>query len=183
EQEGHYGPLVIDPAGDDPVRSDREYVVVLSDYSFIHAHTLYRRLRQQAGVFNYQRQTLAGLLAGRDQSFGARREWAAMRMDPTDISDVTGSVYRFLVNGHGPQDAWTALFRPGERVRLRFINAAAMTIFNVRIPGLSMKVVQSDGQNVKPVDVEEFQISVAETYEVVVQPNEDKAFTLVRSEA
>jgi len=102
-----------------------------------------------------------------------------MRMDPTDVSDVTGSVYTFLINGHGPDDNWTALFNPGERVRLRFINAAAMTIFNVRIPGLSMKVVQADGLNVKPVDVEEFQISVAETYDVVVQPTEDKAFTLV----
>jgi CopA family copper-resistance protein len=130
-------------------------------------------------VFNFQKQTVAGLLAGKDQSLKDRTEWAKMRMDPTDVSDVTGSVYTFLINGHGPDDNWTALFNPGERVRLRFINAAAMTIFNVRIPGLSMKVVAADGQNVKPVDVEEFQISVAETLDVVVQPTEDKAFTLV----
>jgi len=179
EQEGHYGPIIIEPAGDDPVSFDREYAVVLSDYSFMHPHTIYNRLKQQAGVFNFQRQTVAGLLAGRDQSFGDRREWAAMRMDPADISDVTGSTYRFLINGHGPEDNWTALFVPGERVRLRFVNAAAMTIFNVRIPGLQMEVVAADGQDVRPVAVDEFQISVAETYDVIVRPTEDRAFTLV----
>ncbi len=179
EQEGHYGPLIIDPRGEDPIAYDREYVVVLSDFAFMHPHTIFERLKQQAGAFNFQRQTVAGLLQGRDQSFAERREWAAMRMDPTDISDVTGSVYTFLINGQGPQDNWTALFRPGERVRLRFINAAAMTIFNVRIPGLPLTIVQADGQNVKPIAVDEFQISIAETYDVIVQPNEDRAFTLV----
>lgn len=179
EQEGHYGPIIIDPKDADPVQYDREYVVVLSDFSFLHPHEIFQKLKQQAGVFNFQKQTIAGLLAGKDQPFVDRVEWAKMRMDPTDISDVTGSVYTFLINGHGPADNWTALFKPGERVRLRFINAAAMTIFNVRIPGLSMKVVQADGQNVKPVEVEEFQISVAETFDVIVQPTEDKAFTLV----
>ncbi len=102
-----------------------------------------------------------------------------MRMDPADVSDVTGAVYRFLVNGHGPLDDWTALFVPGERVRLRFVNAAAMTIFNVRIPGLEMEVVAADGQDVRPVAVDEFQISIAETYDVIVQPKEDRAYTLV----
>jgi len=179
EQEGHYGPIVIEPRDPDPVAYDREYVVVLSDFAFMHPHEIFRKLKQQAGVFNFQKETVAGLLAGRDQPLKDRVEWAKMRMDPTDVSDVTGSVYTFLINGHGPDDNWTALFNPGERVRLRFVNAAAMTIFNVRIPGLSMKVVQSDGQNVKPVDVEEFQISVAETFDVVVKPTEDKAFTLV----
>ncbi|MDO8297231.1 MAG: copper resistance system multicopper oxidase [Caulobacter sp.] len=179
EQEGHYGPIVIEPRDADPVAYDREYVVVLSDFAFMHPHEIFRKLKQQAGVFNFQKETVAGLLAGRDQPLKDRVEWAKMRMDPTDISDVTGSVYTFLINGHGPDDNWTALFNPGERVRLRFVNAAAMTIFNVRIPGLTMTVVQSDGQNVKPVDVEEFQISVAETFDVVIQPTEDKAFTLV----
>jgi CopA family copper-resistance protein len=179
EQEGHYGPLIFDPRGDDPAAYDREYVLVLSDFSFMHPHTIFQRLKQQAGVFNFQRQTAAGLIEGRDQSLRDREEWARMRMDPTDISDVTGAIYTFLINGHGPQDNWTALFRSGERVRLRFINASAMTIFNVRIPDLPMQVVQADGQNVKPVSVDEFQISVAETYDVIVQPNEDRAFTLV----
>jgi CopA family copper-resistance protein len=179
EQMGHYGPIVIDPAGPDPVAYDREHVVVLSDFSALHPHQIMRRLKQQPGVFNFQKQTLAGLLAGQDQPLKDRKAWGAMRMDPADVSDVTGSVYTFLVNGHGPKDNWTALFKPGERVRLRFINASAMTIFNVRIPGLGLTVVQADGQNVRPVEVEEFQISVAETYDVIVQPTEDRAFTLV----
>ena len=179
EQLGHYGPLVIDPQDADPVAYDREHVVVLSDYSFIHPHAIMKRLKQQAGVFNFQKQTLAGLLAGKDQSLNERLAWAQMRMDPTDISDVTGAAYTYLVNGHGPADNWTGLFSPGERVRLRVINASAMTIFNVRIPGVPLTVVQADGQNVRPVTVDEFQIAVAETYDVVIGPMPDQAFTLV----
>lgn len=178
EQLGHYGPLIFDPAEPDPVAYDREHVVVLSDFSFLHPHTVMKRLKQQAGYFNHQKQTLAGLLRGEDQTFRERLEWARMRMDPTDISDVTGAAYTFLVNGHGPRDNWTALFRPGERVRLRFINAAAMTAFNVRIPGLPMTVVQADGQNVRPVETDEFQIALAETYDVIVTPPDDRAFTI-----
>lgn len=176
---GHYAPLVIDPAGAEPAPYDREHVVVLSDYSFTHPHVLLARLKQQPGFFNRQKQTVAGLLAGRDQPLKDRIAWARMRMDPTDIADVTGATYSYLVNGHGPKSNWTALFRPGERVRLRIINAAAMTIFNVRIPGLPMTVVQADGQDVRPVTVDEFQIANAETYDVIVNPTEDRAFTLV----
>lgn len=179
EQMGHYGPIVIDPADRDPVSSDREYAVVLSDWSFLHPHTIFRKLKQQPGYFNHQRPTVAGFLAGGDPSLRERLDWAGMRMDATDISDVTGSTYRFLVNGHGPTENWTALFRPGERIRLRFVNAAAMTNFNVRIPGLRLNVVQADGQNVRPVEVDEFQIAVAETLDVIVRPTEDRAFTLV----
>ncbi len=179
EQEGLYGPIVIDPKQPDPVHYDREHVIVLSDYSFMPSHLVMQRLKQQGGVFNYQKQTLAGLLAGRDQTLEERLQWAKMRMDPTDISDVTGAVYTFLVNGHGPEDNWTGLFRPGERVRLRFINAGAQMVFNVRIPGLRMTVVAADGQMVRPVVVDEFQIGNAETYDVIVQPVEDRAFTIV----
>jgi CopA family copper-resistance protein len=179
EQEGHYGPIVIDPAGHDPIAYDREHVIVLSDFSFLHPHTIFARLKQEPGHFNMQRETILGALNGRDPPLSDQMEWAAMRMDPTDISDVTGSTYTFLINGHGPADNWTGLFQPGERVRLRFINAAAMTIFNVRIPDLPLTVVQADGQNVKPVTVDEFQISVAETYDAIVEPREDRAFTLV----
>src|SRR5690606_14348573 len=123
--------------------------------------------------------TLAGLLEGGGQTLAARLEWGRMRMDPTDIADVSGSTYTFLVNGHGPRDNWTALFSPGERVRLRIVNASAMSIFNVRVPGLRMTVVQADGQNVQPVETDEFQIAVAETYDVIVTPEEDRAYTLV----
>jgi CopA family copper-resistance protein len=179
EQEGHYGPIVIDPAHHDPIAYDREHVIVLSDYSFLHPHTIFARLKQEPGHFNMQRETILGALSGRDPPLSDQMDWAQMRMDPTDISDVTGSTYTFLINGHGPADNWTGLFQPGERVRLRFINAAAMTIFNVRIPGLPLTVVQADGLAVKPVTVDEFQISVAETYDVVVEPREDRAFTLV----
>jgi CopA family copper-resistance protein len=179
EAEGHYGPIIIDPAGPDPIAYDREHVIVLSDFSFMHPHVIFKRMKQQGGVFNYQKQTVAGLLAGKDQTLKERMEWAKMRMDPTDISDVTGAVLKFLINGHGPADNWTGLFTPGERVRLRFINTAAQMIFNVRIPGLTMTVVAADGQNVRPVEVDEFQIGNAETYDVIVQPTEDKAFTLV----
>ncbi|WGU38527.1 copper resistance system multicopper oxidase [Phenylobacterium sp. NIBR 498073] len=183
EQMGHYGPIVIDPAGEDPVKYDREHVIVLSDYSFMHPHEIFRKLKAHAGYFNMQKQTVAGLLQGQDQSFKDRKEWSKMLMDPTDVLDVTGSTYTFLINGHGPKDNWTGLFTPGERVRLRFVNAGAMTIFNVRIPGLKLSVVQTDGQNVVPVDVEEFQIAPAETYDIVVQPTADQAYTLVAEAA
>ena len=180
EQMGHYGPIVIDPEGEDPIRSDREHVIVLSDHSQMHPHAIFRKLKQVGGgYFNYQRQTLAGLLAGKDQPLKERLDWGNMRMDPTDVSDVTGSTYTYLVNGHGPKDNWTALFKPGERVRLRFVNASAMTTFNVRIPGLKLTVVQADGLNVRPVEVDEFQIAVAETYDVIVTPTDDRAYTLV----
>ena len=179
EQVGLYAPMIIDPAGEDPIGYDREHVVVLSDWSFLHPHALFRKLKVNPGHFNMQKQTVAGLLAGQDQSLKDRVAWGKMRMDPTDIADVTGSVYTYLVNGHGPGDNWTGLFAPGERVRLRFINAAAMTIFNVRIPGLSLEVVAVDGQPVSPVSVDEFQMAPAETFDVIVRPTEDQAFTLV----
>jgi CopA family copper-resistance protein len=179
EQEGHYAPIVIDPAGPDPVAYDREHVVVLSDFSFLHPHRIFQKLKQQGGIFNYRKQTIAGLLAGKDQTLAERIEWSKMLMDPTDISDVTGAAYKFLINGHGPKENWTGLFTPGERVRLRFVNAAAQSIFNVRIPGMKLTVVAADGQNVRPVEVDEFQIGNAETYDVIVQPTEDRAYTIV----
>ncbi|QTN18162.1 copper resistance system multicopper oxidase [Brevundimonas sp. AJA228-03] len=180
EAMGHYGPIVIDPAGADPVAYDREHVLVLSDWSFMHPHDILAKLKKSPGYFNRQRTTLSGLLSGADgMSLEERRMWGQMRMDPRDISDVNGTTYTFLVNGHGPEENWTGLFRPGERVRLRVINASAMSILNVRIPGLPMTVVQADGDHVRPVEVDEFQISVAETYDVIVRPTEDRAYTIV----
>ena len=177
---GHYGPLVIDPAGADPAAYDREHVLVLSDWSFMHPHEILTKLKKSPGYFNRQRTTLAGFLNGNDRmSLEERRMWGEMRMDPRDILDVNGTTYTYLINGHGPQENWTGLFRPGERVRLRVINASAMSIFNVRIPGLAMTVVNADGENVRPVETDEFQISVAETYDVIVRPTEDRAYTIV----
>ena len=179
EAMGHYGPIVIDPKDADPIAYDREHVVMFSDHSFVHPHTLFTKLKQDPGYYNRQKQTLAGLLAGRDQKHADRLAWARMRMDPTDILDVTGAAYTYVVNGYGPRDNWTALFKPGERVRLRLINAAAMTIFNVRIPGLQMTVVAADGHPIRPVAVDELQMTIAETYDVIVTPNEDRAYTIV----
>ena len=179
EAMGHYGPIVIDPAGVDPVQATREHVIVLADWSPVHPHVLLKRLKQMGGYHNFQRQTLGSLLAGKDQPLKDRIDWGKMRMDPTDISDVTGSTYSFLINGHGTPENWTGLFTPGERVRLRIINASAMTNFNVRLPGLPMTVVQCDGQHVQPVETDEFQIGIAETYDVIVQPTEAKAYGLI----
>ncbi|RME62822.1 MAG: copper resistance system multicopper oxidase [Alphaproteobacteria bacterium] len=184
EQLGHYGPIIIDPAAPDPVTYDREYVIVLSDWTFMNPHRLFAELKKDGESLNYQKRTLKDFVAdARADGLGAalkdRLMWGAMRMSPTDIADVTGATYSYLVNGHGPADNWTALFRPGERVRLRIINAAAMTLFNIRIPGLPMTVVQADGHNIVPVETDEFQMGVAETYDVIVAPQDDSAFTFM----
>ena len=179
EEDGIYGPIVVDPAGADPIAYDREHVLVLSDHSPMSGAMIFKKLKQMGGgYFNMQRLTLSGQLAGRDMTAAERREWGQMRMDPADIADVTGSTYNYTVNGYGAYDNWTGLFTAGERVRLRIINAAAQTNFNVRIPGLAMTVVQADGQNVRPVTVDEFQIGVAETFDVIVTPG-DRAYSFV----
>ncbi|HET9429210.1 MAG TPA: copper resistance system multicopper oxidase [Allosphingosinicella sp.] len=177
EQVGHYGPMIIDPAGADPVAYDREHVIVLSDWSFLHPHRIFSRLKQEGGFFNRQRETLFGQRSD-SLSQEDRQMFARMRMDPTDIADVTEAAYTLLVNGHSPQENWTGLFRPGEKVRLRIINAAAQTLFNVRIPGLPMRLVATDGINMRPVETDEFQIGNAETYDFIVEPG-DRAYTFV----
>ena len=181
EAMGQYGAIVIDPIGADPVAYDREHVIVLSDWSFMHPMEQMRKLKAMGGYFNHNKQTFAGQLAGKDQPASERAMWAKMRMDPTDISDVSGSTYTYLINGYGPQENWTGLFTPGERVRLRIINASAMTNFNVRLPDLPMTVVAADGQNVVPVEIDEFQIAIAETYDVIVNmpPVQGKAYGLI----
>jgi CopA family copper-resistance protein len=183
EQTGVYGPLIIDPATPEPFQYDREYVVVLSDWTFENPYWILSRLKKEAGYFNFQKRTLKEFIRDtRDNGLKAtladRMMWSRMRMDPTDIADITGATYHFLLNGLSPEANWTALFQPGERVRLRFINAAAGTYFDARIPGLPMTVVQADGQNVQPVTVDEFRIAIAETFDVIVEPKEDRAFTL-----
>ncbi|WP_239804766.1 copper resistance system multicopper oxidase [Croceicoccus hydrothermalis] len=167
EQAGHYGPIVVEPAGADPVQADRDYVLLLSDFTPLHPHTIIDKLKKGEGYFNYQQNTWTDdyPISGDD-----RRMWARMRMMATDILDVTGSTYTYLANGRGPQEGLEFLFNPGERVRLRVINGSAMTFFNVRIPGVKFWVVGADGQNVRPVEVEEFQIGTAETYDVIIEP-------------
>ncbi len=180
EQQGHHGPIIIDPAGPDPVGHDREHVLVLSDWTTMHPHSLFTRLRQESGFFNRNRRTLADRMSGKPDPLmpADRKMFAEMRMDPTDISDVTAAAYTYTINGHGPADNWTGLFRPGERVRLRIINSAAQTIFNFRIPGLKLLVVATDGIDVRPVEVDELQIGNAETYDLIVVP-EDRAYSIV----
>jgi CopA family copper-resistance protein len=175
EQIGHYGPMIIDPVGPDPVAYDREHVVLLSDWSFLHPHMVMTRLKQEAGFFNRRKSTLADPVP---LSAADKKMFDQMRMDPTDIADVTAAAYTFLINGHSPGENWTGLFAPGERVRLRIINAAAQTLFNLRIPGLPMTVVAADGINVRPVTVDELQIGNAETYDVIVTPA-DAAYSFV----
>ncbi len=165
EQAGHYGPIVIESATPDP-RYDRDYVVLLSEFSAMHPHEIARKLKVGEHYFNYQMQTATD----GDMPVDERLMWGGMRMNPRDISDVTGSTYTFLVNGHGPMDNLEYLFAPGERVRLRVINGSAMTFFNVRIPGVPMTVIAADGMDVAPVEVDEFQIGTAETYDVIVTP-------------
>lgn len=165
EQAGHYGPLIIESAEPDP-RYDRDYVVLLSEFTPLHPHEIMRKLKVGEHYFNRQMQTATE----GDMSGAERRMWAAMRMNPRDIADVTGATYTYLVNGHGPADKLQLAFKAGERVRLRVINGSAMTFFNVRIPGVPMTVIQADGQDVSPVEVDEFQIGVAETYDVIVAP-------------
>ena len=179
EAMGVYGAIVVDPAGPDPVQYDREHVLVLSDWSFTHPHKIFENNRKMSGYYNRQKQTLFGLLKGKDMPASERQMWGQMRMDPTDISDVTGSTYSYLVNGHDSLGNWTGLFEPGERVRLRIINASAMSNFNVRIPGLPMTVVAADGLNVQPVKTDEIQIAVAETYDVIVEPKEAQAYGFI----
>ncbi|GIW53156.1 MAG: copper oxidase [Gemmatimonadales bacterium] len=183
EQMGVYGPIIIDPIEPDPFEYEREYVVVLSDWTFEDPHDVLAKLKKMGGYYNFQRRTVAELIRdakkqGLWSALGNRLSWGRMRMDPTDLSDVTGYTYTYLMNGMPPGANWTALFRPGERVRLRFINAAASSFFDVRIPDLPMTVVQADGQNVHPVTVDEFRIAIAETYDVIVQPLEDRAYTI-----
>ncbi len=179
EAMGVYGAIVVDPAGPDPVQYDREHVLVLSDWSFTHPHQIFENNRKMSGYYNRQKQTLSSLLKGKDMPASERKMWGQMRMDPTDISDVTASTYSYLVNGHDSLDNWTGLFEPGERVRLRIINASAMSNFNVRIPGLPMTVVAADGLNVQPVKTDEIQIAVAETYDVIVEPKEAQTYGFI----
>lgn len=180
EQLGHYGPIVIDPAGPDPIAYDREHVIVLSDWTFSHPHKLFSRLKQEGGFFNRQKRTLTEKRGGAPDPLSSAdaKMFAEMRMDPTDISDITAAAYTYLINGHSPGENWTGLFRAGERVRLRLINAAAQTIFNVRIPGLKLIVVATDGIAVRPVEVDELQIGNAETYDLIVVP-EDRPYSFV----
>ena len=182
EAQGVYGAIVIDPCEPDGIAADREHVVLLSDWSDEDPHAIQRKLLIESDIYNRHRRTVGDLMrdAKRDGWVATRADramWGRMRMSPTDLADVGAPVYTYLANGHAPDANWTALFARGERVRLRFVNGSAMTYFDVRIPGLKMTVVAADGQRVHPVSVDEFRIAVAETLDVIVEP-QDQPYTI-----
>jgi len=183
EQTGVYGPIIIEPKGGYAHPFDRDYVVFLSDWSDESPDTIVSNLKFQSDYYNFNQRTFGAFFGdvsrkGLVETVSDRMMWGQMRMSPTDILDVSGATYTYLMNGQPPASNWTALFRPAERVRLRFINGSAMSIFDVRIPDLPMRVVQSDGNDVQPVAVDEFRIGTAETYDVIVQPTEARAYTI-----
>jgi len=183
EQTGLYGPIVIEPAGGERHGSDREYIVLLSDWSDADPEWIYATLKRHSGYFNFGKHTAGDFFADvRAHGLGAtmadRGMWGEMRMDPTDLADVGGATYTYLMNGMAPAGNWTALFRRGERVRLRFINGSSMSFFDVRIPGLKLTVVAADGQDVEPVTVDEFRIGAAEVLDVIVAPSAEQAYTI-----
>ena len=181
EPDGAYGAIIIEPNGREPFRYDREYVVQLTDKHPHSGDRIMRNLKSSADYYNRQQQTVGDFWRdSKERGLAAtlkdRLMWGDMRMMASDIEDVQG--FTGLINGKGPEQNWTGLFKPGERVRLRLINSSAMTYFDVRLPGLKMTVVQADGNNVQPVIVDELRIGVAETYDVIVQPKEDRAYTV-----
>jgi FtsP/CotA-like multicopper oxidase with cupredoxin domain len=183
EQRGVYGPIVVEPRDPDPIAFDREHVVLLSDWTDEDPDRVFRKLKKHASYYNYNKRTLGDFFkdarrSGLGDTLADRWAWGAMRMNPTDLADVSGATYTHLMNGVTPDGNWTGLFRSGERVRLRFINGSAMTYFDVRIPGLKMTVVAADGQPVHPVTVDEFRIATAETFDVIVEPSGQEAFTI-----
>ncbi len=182
EQTGLYGTIVIEPRDGERIRADRDYVVQLSDWTDEDPMRIFAKLKMQSGYYNFNQPTAIDFFRdvsreGLSAALDKRRMWNQMRMSPTDLADVSGYTYTYLVNGTTPAGNWTGLFSPGEKVRLRFINSGAMTFFDVRIPGLKMTVVQADGQDVEPVTVDEIRIGVAETYDVIVTPG-DAAYTV-----
>jgi CopA family copper-resistance protein len=183
EQNALYGPLVIEPAGPDRHPTDRDYVVMLNDWTDEDPERIYAKLKKQSDYYNFAQPTVPDFFRdvrekGLGQALAMRKMWNEMRMNPTDLGDVSGYTYTYLMNGAAPTGNWTGIFKPGEKIRLRFINGSSSTIFDVRIPGLKMTVISADGQDVEPVAVDEFRISVAETYDVIVEPQDERAYTL-----
>ncbi len=182
EQSGLYGPIIIAPKAGERVKAERDYVVMLSDLTRESPTSILHNLKVDSGYYNHGKRTAGDFFSalwrdGIGATLADRLDWGDMRMDPTDLADV--GHYSFLMNGKTAAEHWTGLFKAGERVRLRFINGSAMSFYDVRIPGLKMIVVAADGQDVLPVPVDEFRMGVAETYDVVVTPAEDKAYAIL----
>ena len=182
EQLGLYGAIIIDPINE-IYKYDREYVVILSDWTFEDPYDVLAKLKKWDGYYNYQKRTVFDFFSdinkkGFSKAVSERLMWGKMRMSPRDLLDITGATYTYLINGFTPEEDQKFLFKPDEKIRLRFINASSSTIFDVRIHGLKMKVIQADGQYIQPVNVDEFRIGIAETYDVIVNPKELKAYPI-----
>ncbi len=183
EQAGLYGALIVEAVEPEPFSYDRDYVLLLSDWTDLDPRALFARLKKMPSHDNYAKRTVSDFFRdsrknGFDATIADRKMWGEMRMTPTDLSDVNANTYTYLMNGTTSLGNWTGLFKPGEKIRLRFINGSAMTYFDVRIPGLKMTVVAADGQNIHPVSVDEFRIAVAETFDVIVEPAGQDAFAV-----
>jgi CopA family copper-resistance protein len=182
EQTGLYGAIIIDPAIPDPIKADRDYVVLMSDWTDEDPMVVYAKLKKESAYYNLNQPTIIEFFKdisdeGLPSAIEKRHMWNMMRMNRTDLSDISASTYTYLINGHTTSDNWLGLFKPGEKIRLRFINASAQSFFDIRIPGLKMTVVSADGQLVDPVAVDEFRIGLAENYDVIVTPDES-AYTI-----
>ncbi|WP_439852293.1 copper resistance system multicopper oxidase [Pseudomonas syringae] len=183
EQAGVYGPIVIDSKEPEPFQYNRDYVVMLTDWTDEDPGRVMAKLKKQSDYYNHHKRTVGDFIddvskQGWSAAVADRKMWAEMKMNPTDLADVSGDTYTYLMNGQAPNGNWTGIFKPGEKLRLRFINGSAMSYFDVRIPGLKMTVVAADGQYVQPVSVDEFRIAVAETYDVIVEPVTEEAYTI-----
>jgi len=183
EQTGMYGTIIIDPARGDRIQADRDYVVQLSDWTDEDPMTVFAKLKKQSDYYNFNQLTVGDFMRdvstmGLGAALDKRRMWNQMRMNPTDLADISAYTYTFLMNGTTPAGNWTGLFKPGERIRLRFISSGTQSFFDVRIPGLKMTVVHVDGQDVEPVTVDEFRFGPGETYDVIVEPGDDRAYTI-----
>ena len=183
EQTGVYGAIIIHPKEKDPFEYDRDYVVSLSDWSDEKPESIYRKLKMMPDYYNFKQRTVGDFFSevkenGFINAFKSRKMWNEMAMTDRDLSDVTGYTYTYLMNGNNPATQFKALFKVGEKIRLRFINSSAMTFFDVRIANLKMTIVSADGNNVEPVTIDEFRIGVAETYDVIVEPQENKSYAI-----
>ncbi|QID17912.1 copper resistance system multicopper oxidase [Nitrogeniibacter mangrovi] len=186
ELTGLYGALIVEPRGGERIRVDRDHVVQLSDWTDENPMRVFAKLKAQSDYYNYHQPTAMDFFRdaahdGVGAALTRRRMWNSMRMSPTDLADLSGATLTYLMNGTTPSGNWTAPFRPGERVRLRFINGAGNSFFDVRIPGVKMTVVQSDGVDVEPVTVDEFRFGPGETYDVIVQPQDDACTIFAQS--
>lgn len=184
EQTGMYGAIIVDPAeGKNRIRTDRDYVVQLSDWTDEDPMDVFAKLKKMSDYYNYNQPTAVDFFrdvadTSMAKALGKRRMWNKMRMSPTDLTDISAFTYTFLMNGTTPAGNWTGLFKPGERIRLRFISSGTQSFFDVRIPGLKMKLVHVDGVDVEPVTIDEFRFGPGETYDVIVEPESDQAYTI-----